>query len=436
MDPVASNIIVNGQVYPLPAPNPSSSDPGPTDPVETPVSSNPGQSDPVNDPISSNTIIDGHIIQKTQSPDIIVVDGQQIVRGANPIMASAIPFALRSNGDLILGTSTLPGFIPTASAAPGKVITTAGQILTVLSNGAAIDGQTLRIGQGITVSGTPISLSMDGLVIASSTINLPTVSTAQLLTAAGQTISVGANGGVMIAGTTLVPNAPAVYIAGKRISLGPNGLIVGTSTISLPTVTPAAVISAAGQAGILGPDGYFTIAGTTLSPEPPAITLTGTRISLGSNGLMIGTSTLTLPPVSMVTIAGHAYPVSKVSNGLVIGGSILPIGQPAITISGTPVALDGTKLVIGTSTVPYQDMVASSSVFGIGDFILSGLNGGFAAPSMTGVEGENQSSNKTTNNTAGVVAFQGDAHRIGGARSILTCFGYNDLCTLLKSVLC
>ena len=436
VDPVASNIVVDGQAYPLPAPNPSLSDPGPTDPVEDPLSSNPGQNDPVNDPVSSNTVIDGHIIQTTPWPDIIIVDGQSIVRGANPIMASGTPVALRSNGDLILGTSTLPGFIPSASAAPGKVITNAGQFLTIISNGAAIDGQTLSIGQGITVSGTPISLGLDGLVIASSTINLPAITAAQLLTAAGQTITIGANGGVIIAGTTLVPNAPAVNIAGTRISLGPNGLIVGTSTISLPTVTPSAVISAAGQAGILGPDGYFTVADTTLSPEAPAITVAGTHISLGSNGLTIGSSTLPLPPTSMVTIAGHAYPTSKISNGLVIADSTLHIGQPAITISGTPVALQGSGLVIGTSAVPYQDIIASSSALALGDFILGGLNGGFAAPSMTGVGGSNQTQDNTTGNAGGVVAFHGAADGMGDRRNMLPALAVVILCTWLEGIMC
>ena len=422
VDPVASNIVVDGQGYPLPPPTPSSSDPG--------------QNDAVNDPVSSSTVIDGHIIQATQSPDTIIVDGQSVVRGANPIMASGTPVALRSNGDLILGTSTLSGFIPSASAAPGEVITTAGQIFTILSNGAAIDGQTLSTGQAITISGTPISLGLDGLVIASSTINLPAIPAAQVLTAAGQTLTIGVNGGITIAGTTLVPNEPAVNIAGTSISLGPNGLVVGTSTISLPTITPAAVISAAGQAGILGPDGYFTIAGTTLSPEAPAITVAGTRISLGSNGLITGSSTLPLPPTSMVTIAGHAYPVSKISIGLVIGGTTLHPGQPAITISGTPVALEGSGLLIGTSTIPYQDITASSSALALGDFILSGLNGGFAASAMTGVIGSNQTPTDTTGNTGGVVAFHGDADGMGDRRSILPALAVVVLCTWLEGILC
>ena len=241
-------------------------------------------------------------------------------------------------------------------------------------------------------------------------------------------MTIGANGGVIIAGTTLVPNAPAVNIAGTSISLGPNGLIVGTSKINLPTITPAVVINAAGQPGILGPDGYLTIAGTTLSPEAPAITVAGTRISLGPNGLIIGSSTLPLPPRSMVTIAGHACPVSKVSDGLVIGGSTLHTGQPAITISGTPVALEGSGLVIGTSTVPSQG-ISSSSALGLGDFILSGLNGGFTAPSMTALIGSDQTQGNTTSSTGGVLAFNGHANGIGGARSILPALVVVILCT-------
>ena len=350
-------------------------------------------------------------------------------------MASGTPVALSSNGDLILGTSTLPGFIPSASAAPGKVITTAGQILTMLSNGAAIDGQTLSIGQGITVSGTPISLGLDGLVIASSTINPPAIPAAQVLTAAGQAVTIGANGGVIIAGTTLVPNEPAVNIAGISMSLGYHSLIIGTSTISLPVITPAAVISAAGQAGILSPDGYFIIAGTTLSPEAPAITVAGTRISLGSNGLMVGTSTLPLPLTTLVTIAGHAYPISKILNGLIIGDSTLITGQPAITVSGTPVALEGSALVIGTSTVPYQD-ISSSSALGMGDLILSGLNGVFAAPSMTALMGSDQTRSNITGSTGGVLAFHGHANRIKGARRVLPALAVVILCTWLEGILC
>ena len=422
VDPLASNIVVDGQLYPLPAPNPSSSDPG--------------QNNPVNDPVLSSTVVDGHTIQATQSLDAIIVDGQSIIRGANAIMASGIPIALRSNGDLIFGTSTLPGFIPSASAAPEKVITTAGQIFTILSNGAAIEGQTLSIGQEITVSGTPISLGLDGLVIASSISNLPAISPAQILTTAGQTVTIGANGGIIIAGTTLVPNAPPVNIAGTSISLGPNGLIVGTSTISLPTITPAAVISAAGQSGILGPDGYFTIAGTTLSSEAPAITVAGTRISLGSNGLIIGSPTLQLPPISTVIIAGHAYPVSTISDGLIIGDSTLHPDQPAITISGTPVALEGSGLVIGTSTVPYQDIITSSTALALGDLILSGLNGGFAAPSMTGLQGSNQTPNNTSGKTGGVVAFRGDADGSRSARRVLPALAIVMLCAWLEGILC
>ena len=154
------------------------------------------------------------------------------------------------------------------------------------------------------------------------------------------------------------------------------------------------------------------------------------------NGLIIGTSTLPLLPVSMVTIAGHAYPVFKISNGLVVGGSTLHTGQPAITISGIPVALEGPGLVIGTSTVPYQDIIASPSALALGNLILSGLNGGFAAPSMTGVMGSNQTLSNSTGNTGGVVAFLGDAGGMGGRRSSLPALAIVIISMWLQGVLC
>lgn len=248
-------------------------------------------------------------------------------------------------------------------------------------------------------------------------------------------MTIKANSGIIIAGTTLVLNAPAVNIVGTRISLLPNGLIVGILTINLPNITLVAVISAAGQAGILGPDGYFTITGTTLSPEAPGITVAGTRISLGSNGFMVGTSTLPLPPTIMVTIVGHAYPISKILNGLVIGDSTLITGQPTITISGTPVALESSVLVIGTSTVPYQD-ISSCLAVGIGNFILSGLNGGFTVPSMTVFMGSNQTPVNTTSNTGGVLTLHEHTNSIGGARSIFPALAVVILCTWWEGILC
>ena len=91
---------------------------------------------------------------------------------------------------------------------------------------------------------------------------------------------------------------------------------------------------------------------------------------------------------------------------------------------------------IGTSTVPYQDNLASSSALALGDFILGGLNGGFVASSVTGVGDSNQTRDNTTGNGGGVVVFQGDADMMGNRRSIVLALAIVMLCTWLESVMC
>ena len=99
-------------------------------------------------------------------------------------------------------------------------------------------------------------------------------------------------------------------------------------------------------------------------------------------------------------------------------------------------ALESSGLLIGTSTIPYQDITALSSALALGDFILSGLNGGFAAPAMTGVIGSNQTPTDTTGNTGGVVAFYGNAGGMGNRRSVLPALAVVVLCTWLEGILC
>ena len=91
--------------------------------------------------------------------------------------------------------------------------------------------------------------------------------------------------------------------------------------------------------------------------------------------------------------------------------------------------------MIGTSTVPYQD-ISSSSALGMGGFILSGLIGGFTAPSMTALMGSDQTQGNTTGDTGGVLAFNGHANGIGGVRSTLPALAVVILCTWLEGVLC
>lgn len=107
----------------------------------------------------------------------------------------------------------------------------------------------------------------------------------------------------------------------------------------------------------------ISIAGTTLIPGGPPITVSGAPISYASSALVVGTSTIPLAlkvplPVSfnaltegqITTINQQA--VQQLSHGISILGTTLTPGAPPITISGTPIAYGPSVLVVGTSTVP------------------------------------------------------------------------------------
>ena len=87
--------------------------------------------------------------------------------------------------------------------------------------------------------------------------------------------------------------------------------------------------------------------------------------------------------------------MSLATNGIVVAGTTIQASQPLITILGTLVALKPHGLVVGTSALPYQGNVPSST-YGIGGFIVSGFNGGLTPPSKTGAVGPNQTQNNST----------------------------------------
>ena len=195
---------------------------------------------------------------------------------------------------------------------------------------------------------------------------------AQILAAAGQPTTVLSNG-IVVAGSIMTTNAEAVTVAGTLSSLGTNILVEGASTIPISTPALPASITAAGQAVTVLANGDVIISSTTLAPVDPVITI---AVSLGPQALIVGASTRALSssqPTSSITIGGQVFPMSLATNGIVDAGTTVQAGQPPITILGTPVALKPHGLVVGTSTIPYRGTVPSST-YGIGGFIVSGLS--------------------------------------------------------------
>jgi len=323
-----------------------------------------------------------------------VIGGSTIEAGATAVQVSNHQVSLGPGASNIVvdGLShVLPApnsqSIYTKTPKPASIFTIGNQAITLSSNNIIAAGSTLGAnGPAFTIAGTVVSLDSSMLHIGTSSIALivppPPTAAPGMITVAGQPATILPNG-LAIAGTTLTLNAPAITVSGTPISYGPGGLLIGTSKLSLPTLSPASVFTAAGQVGTVLSNGVF-IAGTTLIPNAPAITVSGTLISLRASGLVVGTSTVTLPtlsPASVFTAAGQ--PVTVLSNVVVIAGTTLKPNAPGVTIAGTPVSLGANGLVFGMSTIAYQS-ISSTSVGGIGGLVFSGMNGGVETPAASG----------------------------------------------------
>lgn len=101
----------------------------------------------------------------------------------------------------------------------------------------------------------------------------------------------------------------------------------------------------------------ISIAGTTISAGAPPITVSGTPIALGSGSLVVGSVSvqISLPPLSLatgqvMTLNGEVF--QQLSTGISVAGSILTPGAPGIMVSGSPVSLGPSALIIGSVSIP------------------------------------------------------------------------------------
>ena len=352
--------------------------------------------------VSAVSTIEGHEVRMGSSPDTITVDGTPVVRGATPTNIVGTPVALQSNGDLVLGSSTIPGFATslgsgyTQPVIKANIITIASQGITILPSGVAISGITLTNGgPATTIAGTPISIGSDGLVMGSSTIPFPNITPTPSAMVNNKATKLLPNGDAVIDGTTLTPDSLAVTIDGTRVSLGSSTLFVGSSVIPIAPFITDGVSTAMGWMGVPNPDGNSR-----------------------TNSVVIGPTSGPLQqwPKGRITIGGHEVPITEISEGVVINGVTLSIGRAATTVSGTLLSIDGSQLIIGSSTIPYT--VDPTPQGGVGASISVGLNGKLSTPTAT-ARGGSGMNGKNTTNIAGAEPFLGSGIRCKRANSIL-----------------
>lgn len=278
------------------------------------------------------------------------------------------------------------------SASP-VFVTIAGQTLIADPSKVVLAGITLLPGNpGVIISGTPVSLAPSGTLFINNS-PMPIADTAPLtpnriLTVAGQAVTANPTR-LAIAGSYITPGGPTHLISGTPISLDPSGIIhIGDSTINslaAPTEPASAVLlTVGGQLFTANPSG-FNIGSLRIAPGEPAVTIAGTPISVASSGVVIiGDSTVSLqqgqtPGQKVFTVADKTFTANP--TGFNIGNSRIGPSSPTITISGTPVFLGLSGiLVIGSLTTSLSatpTQLSTARVFTVGGQTFSADPNGF-----------------------------------------------------------
>ena len=308
-----------------------------------------------------------------RSSNLVIASQTAFAGGTAATVAGAqISLDASANSVLIEGTPA-PIQAPVATAAPsfkfGNEVMTADR-----ASQYVVQGHTIVPGAPeATISGMPISLAPSATHVVIGTNTIPLASSQATAQSAfafwNQGISVDSSSHFMIGGQTLIPGAPAVTVSGTPISLASSAtqVVIAGSAISLqlayePTL-PTVVVN--GQVITANSASQFILAGQTILQGAPAITVSGTPVSI--------------PPLSqpLVTIGSQAYTYGvDSSDNIMIALQTLRPGGPPVTLSGETVSED-----FGSSELfVVQDSSTTSE--GLGQ-IIAGALGKTATPSGT-----------------------------------------------------
>ncbi|MCJ1337849.1 hypothetical protein MMC09_003133 [Bachmanniomyces sp. S44760] len=147
---------------------------------------------------------------------------------------SGTPLSVDQTGVVVLGSPS----ITLAENPNPSIFTVGGQTFTAAPQGIPVDGTTLTQGGGaVIISGTPISLAPSGMIIIGSS-TAATLSPQSVFTVAGQLFTANPQK-FAIGSMSISEGGQGVTISGTPISLGPLGnLFIGTKTAILPKNLP------------------------------------------------------------------------------------------------------------------------------------------------------------------------------------------------------
>ncbi|KAH6841443.1 hypothetical protein B0T12DRAFT_398772 [Alternaria alternata] len=317
--------------------------------------------------------IDGTVVSLAPSASFIVIGGStQALPESLPVPGSPPQF--------VIGSSTI-----TAQVTQDRSNNPNGQNNHMPSPTFVVSGQTLAPGApAITVSGTTLSLAAAGSVLvvngASSTIQSPAFPniTPPVLTVGNSVFSAldSPRNSFVIAGQTLVPGGSAIIASDTTLSLASSASFLVVDGVTSVIPDPAALTINVGNevfAPISAPSGpSFVVGDQSLIPGGPAITVSGTTLSLAPFASFIivdgTTSSLVTPSLQfgnppVITIGGDVISALPEPSGpvFVVDGQTLFPGGSEITVSGTTLSLaqsaslvviNGVTSVLATPAAP------------------------------------------------------------------------------------
>jgi len=191
---------------------------------------------------------------------------------------------------------------------------------------------------------------------------------------------------VQIAGVTVSEGAPATTISNTPISLGTNHLMIGNNTILYSAASappPAVAITMNGETYTIQ-NSAIQFGGVTVSEGAPATTISNTPISLDPSNFILGSSTILYSMPSATAITINNEPLNLESSAVIVAGSItISEGAPAVTVSGTAISLGSTDIVVGATTLEYSQAAGTQSSGDVAAAIMSALGRTEAASSAT-----------------------------------------------------
>ncbi len=320
----------------------------------------------LNDSLNLSSI-DGYHVETAPNDDIVIEETTLSLKGAGTTIAW-IAISLGSN-DLIIETSTFALSSPVSASSLSMIENQLLQLAS--NGDIILAGTTLsQESSETTVAGTVISLDANGLSIDTFMIAIQSLGPASTLSLIeGQRPQIDSKGNAVFAETTLSPKQSEIMISGTSVSLGSKGLLIESFTIAIQPSAPVSILPLIeGQQFQVYSKENVVFAATTLTLEQFDITISGTSISL-SKGLVIESFTYatSVPPsaLSLLTTGGQQVQQAK-NDGIIVVSTTLLLDASGLTISGTSISLGFEGLVIESFTyaVSFSSLIPILSILG------------------------------------------------------------------------